>query len=400
MSSLIFPTIPGLAPKSTRAPIDTTTVQTTRSGRELRALRTDRMRWRYRLSFQLRSASAWNELQSLESFIQRHAGRYDSFLWMDPEDSSVTTHGFGIGTGSATAFQLQRTRGGSWQDLLGTWDTYVGPRTNALKQSTTFSTWSLGGGVTLTQAVSIAPDGTVTGVRLNLASSGGGVYIHSPTFTGTAAVWTGSVYLRADVGNSADLGFYDGSTFATVTACSVQSGPGTASIVGGMGRIVGLSATAWTRVTFASTLTTAATWRFTVYPGAFGSATAGQHIQAWQAQAELGATATRPIATTTVGVAEWPTYWPNPAGGYEPVAEPDWDSVTITNDGVTSAPGSGWTPGTSGVVNFVSAPASSAELRWSGNFYKRVRLDTEEYDFDRIVSLLWELGSLDLITVI
>lgn len=111
MSSLLFPSsLPGLDATISREPYSDTSIQTTQSGRELRSTWWTYPRYRYKLTFSfLRSAAAYLEFQKVFGFVARHAGQFDSFLFQDPEDNAVTAHPFGVGTGSLTAYQLQRT---------------------------------------------------------------------------------------------------------------------------------------------------------------------------------------------------------------------------------------------------------------------------------------------------
>src|SRR3954469_943824 len=70
-------------------------------------------RTRYKIKIdRLRSDASFLEFQRLTNFYARHRGPLDSFLFSDPEDNAVTDHGFAIGNGVATSFQLQRTVGG------------------------------------------------------------------------------------------------------------------------------------------------------------------------------------------------------------------------------------------------------------------------------------------------
>jgi hypothetical protein len=111
VSSLVFPTLPGLTVLS-RERIDNASVYETASGKEQRVGRWAAPRYRYRLGFGsafLRSGASFLELQALEGFAARVRGRLDTFLWADPEDQTVTSHVFGVGNGSATVFQFQRS---------------------------------------------------------------------------------------------------------------------------------------------------------------------------------------------------------------------------------------------------------------------------------------------------
>lgn len=111
MSSLVLPSYPGLKVESDgdRSQSWGVRVFTSESGNEQRTLRQSRPRYRYRLQFMVRSTAAATEFQSLVGFLARHSGPYDSFLLQDPADYTLTAHPFGVGNGTATSFQLQRT---------------------------------------------------------------------------------------------------------------------------------------------------------------------------------------------------------------------------------------------------------------------------------------------------
>ena len=76
----------------------------------------------------LREATALQELQTIVGFFNARNGSYDSFLYTDPSDFSVSAQQFGTGTGTAAEFQLVRTYGGfiePVQNLNGSPSIYV-----------------------------------------------------------------------------------------------------------------------------------------------------------------------------------------------------------------------------------------------------------------------------------
>jgi hypothetical protein len=96
---------------------------------------------RFEVSFNvLRSDSSISsrsrELQRLFSLLGRAFGSLDSFLLTDPDDQSVTDHGFAVGDGATTGFQLQRTLGGDIIDAAGvTYRAQTKPYLNGFKNS-------------------------------------------------------------------------------------------------------------------------------------------------------------------------------------------------------------------------------------------------------------------------
>jgi uncharacterized protein (TIGR02217 family) len=123
MSSLVFPSLSGLDIDIQRSPIYSTEVQQSSNGLELRAAFWSYPRYKISLSFNfLRSASYWktsqNEWETLVGFLARMAANYDTFYFEMPDDyfvgtlaspTSTTSMPIGVGNGTTTAFQLQRT---------------------------------------------------------------------------------------------------------------------------------------------------------------------------------------------------------------------------------------------------------------------------------------------------
>jgi uncharacterized protein (TIGR02217 family) len=113
MSNNAFPTLPGLAWSRLKTPTFATKVQTSVSLRELRASFTPYPQWKWTLTYDiLRQNGSFTELSTLLGFFLARQGSFDSFLYTDPEDNAVSAQSFGVGDGTTTAFQLQRTFGG------------------------------------------------------------------------------------------------------------------------------------------------------------------------------------------------------------------------------------------------------------------------------------------------
>jgi uncharacterized protein (TIGR02217 family) len=112
MSNAVFPTLPGLTWNVRKEPTWKTKIQESVSGKELRAAWMSYPNWRFSLSYEVLRANALAELQSLVGFFNARAGAFDSFLYHDPDDNSVTNYQFGTGDGSTKDFQLVRSYGG------------------------------------------------------------------------------------------------------------------------------------------------------------------------------------------------------------------------------------------------------------------------------------------------
>ena len=162
MSQAVFPSLPGLTWDRERSPEWSTLLQTSVSGKETAVALWSYPRYTYgNLSYDvLRSAQAYAELQTLMGFFNQRQGRFDTFLYNDLDDNSITAQQIGVGDGVTTAFQLVRSYGG-WTDLIhdinGTPLVYV-----AGVQQT--SGWTLGstGIITFTAAPASSAAITVT----------------------------------------------------------------------------------------------------------------------------------------------------------------------------------------------------------------------------------------------
>ena len=114
MSNEVFPELAGLKWGVKRSPHFSTTVKESVGGREYRAMNRLYPSYHYRLAYEfLRDwRQGIDELRTLVGFFNARHGRFDSFLFDDPDDNYTENDTFGLGTGSTTAFQLARTFGG------------------------------------------------------------------------------------------------------------------------------------------------------------------------------------------------------------------------------------------------------------------------------------------------
>ena len=113
MSSSVYPTLPGLTWGLTRTPIWKTGKSETASGREFAVSYMTYPRYLYRLQYEfLRETGSFSELRTLVGFFNSMRGSFDSFLFLDPDDSVATNQQFGVGDGVTTRFQVTRSMGG------------------------------------------------------------------------------------------------------------------------------------------------------------------------------------------------------------------------------------------------------------------------------------------------
>jgi uncharacterized protein (TIGR02217 family) len=131
MSNAIFPTLPGLTWNITRQPEFSTKIQKAVSGRETRIASWNAPMYLFGLTYEFirdqagtqSPASPYDELRTLVGFFNSRMGSFQSFLYLDPTDNSITGQAFGVGDGVTTKFQLARSYGGfvePVQNLNGT----------------------------------------------------------------------------------------------------------------------------------------------------------------------------------------------------------------------------------------------------------------------------------------
>lgn len=173
MSNAVFPILPGLTWSTGKHPIFKTQVQEAISGRELRAAFQAYPIWSFSLTYEsLHGDLGTKELQTLLSFFLARRGMWDSFLYTDPDFSSVTDYQFGLGDGSTTKFQLLR-------EINGGGSAFVEPVQNvntitAIKKA----------GVTLDSPTDYSIDST------------GMVTFATPPGVAASLTWTGTYYYR------------------------------------------------------------------------------------------------------------------------------------------------------------------------------------------------------------
>lgn len=164
MSNAVLTLPPGLGWDSTREPLWDTVVKTSVSGREVRSANQSYPRWQYNCKFEvLRARTAFPEMQALAAFYNARSGAYDSWLFNDVDDNSVTLQQFGVGDGVTTQFQLVRSFGGYTEPV---WDVNSVPliyKSAVLQATPTNYTISAGGLVTFVVAPAAAAPLTWTG---------------------------------------------------------------------------------------------------------------------------------------------------------------------------------------------------------------------------------------------
>ena len=125
-----FPTLPGLAWSVHKAPKFATRVQTSISGRELRVLDQIYPIWTWTLTYDfLRDGTQWrtggpgvgtgyDELHTLMGFFLQQKGPFQTWLYDDLTDDSVTGGYLATGDGVTTTFQLIRFVTGGFNEPI------------------------------------------------------------------------------------------------------------------------------------------------------------------------------------------------------------------------------------------------------------------------------------------
>lgn len=146
MSNAVYPTLPGLTFGVIRSPQFKTDIRTTPSGREYRGAQMQYPLYKYTLTYEvLRDIPTAAEFRTLLGFYNQRQGSFDSFLFQDPDDYSVTAQVFGIGDGVTTQFQLVRTLGGSVEPVYDLVSGSYGVYKNGTLQTSGVSTNATGG---------------------------------------------------------------------------------------------------------------------------------------------------------------------------------------------------------------------------------------------------------------
>ena len=170
MGNSVFPELLGLEWPVIRTPTFQTIIHRSVSGRELRASFQQYPIYNIRLSYEFLTAS---DHRKLVGFYLARQGSFDSFLFTDPEDNSVTDMMFGEGNGSSRSFQIIRSQG------EGSGALFAEPVMN-IKTMT-----------------NVKVDGVIktSGTHYNITDTGLLTFTFTPS-NGAVLTWTGTFYYR------------------------------------------------------------------------------------------------------------------------------------------------------------------------------------------------------------
>lgn len=106
----IFPLLVGQSFLTGKAPIWSTSIATSASGRERRQQRWSYPRWQIKCAYEvIFDEPSLPELQKMFAFFNMQAGRAGEFGFLDPGDNSADNEVFATGDGATTTFQIKRT---------------------------------------------------------------------------------------------------------------------------------------------------------------------------------------------------------------------------------------------------------------------------------------------------
>ena len=112
MSNAVFPSLPGLAWSVGKTPEFSSIVKTAVNGAETRIALWSSPRWHFKLKYELLRDDATAELKTLAGFFLQRQGQFDSFLYVDPDDNTVSGQILGQGDGNTKSFTCLRNFGG------------------------------------------------------------------------------------------------------------------------------------------------------------------------------------------------------------------------------------------------------------------------------------------------
>lgn len=193
MSNVLFTPPPFLAWSVFKIPQLNTIVQTATSGKTTRAQLWSNPVWTFKLTWDaikdLNATPA--DIDLLMDFFLSRAGSFDTFLFTDPSDFTVTTQNFGTGDGSTTSFQLTRNLATGFaesiQNVNGSPSIFIsgalqtGPSSHPF-DSSPFDPNVFDTGAALAPAYTIGPTGIITFTVAPIPNA--------------ALTWTGSFYYR------------------------------------------------------------------------------------------------------------------------------------------------------------------------------------------------------------
>lgn len=365
MSNAVYPSFPGIRPVVARVPIaPPVDVRTTPSQREYRARDATLPRYRYSVSYEvLRSSAAYPELQALVGFFNARGGRFDSFLFDDEDDNTITDQVFGIGDGSTTAWQAVRSFGGFVEPV----DAFNGhplvlvnsaPATNQLPNSQFDLDTDSNGIADNWPTYSAGSAGTVTRAQVAGYSSANATRVSASALGSTGADRAGTnsaVRFAVSVGASYTVSARLRDSNNCVPVLRISWYDAASAFLSGSDSSFASSGATWTlrTATFVAPAGAVAAQVFV-----WVQAATGGPVAAWLELDRIKAEASAVATNHSIHLA-------------------------AVADG-------------SGVITFREPPGVGEVLSVSGKFYRRVRFERDELDVERFLQELWESRRVEL----
>ncbi len=129
MSQLVFPTLQGKTWNIIKTPQWNTIKSTAQSGMENRIKLWSYPKYQIDLEYSFLTTKLYsgsltaNDLENIISFYNSVGGSYDDFLYLDPQENSVSDQLIGVANNSATQFQLKRSVGTWSEPVFGYYNT-------------------------------------------------------------------------------------------------------------------------------------------------------------------------------------------------------------------------------------------------------------------------------------
>lgn len=412
MSGLVYPAnLPGLTWDSTRTPVFNTGIQQALSSKESAIAYQQYPVMEWELQYELlRDYTTPSDIKALVGLFMAVGGKYDSFLYTDPEFNSVIHMPYAITDGSTLSFQLtatyQNSGGPGGAELIQNCNPqnmeiqrygplieypFPAPRTQYVLRSQDFTNaaWTKNN-LTAAVATQAAPDGTFTANVLNDNTTSSVAHDVSQNcsgataagiYTGSVFIWSGATECRyiyiilqdAIVGDLA-IAVFDKNT-GTVVSTSFTGVTSWSLLAAQMSVSTTVSGSAWYRISLTATKATANSITMYVRPSssAVSSIYAGSSGTAagvvWGAQLEKAA-----VVQPAGSLSTFPTmYLPTVAAT---VTQQDWVGI-----------------GPTGIMSFTGANLASIagiQLLWSGSFFYRVRFDDDSMTSTQFMKQFWE----------
>jgi hypothetical protein len=392
MSDAIYPAMRGLTWPVKRTVEWNSTVQQSSSGKEVLLSSWQAPIWHWELIYEYLpdSGTPPTDYRTLVDFFSARQGKFDSFLYLDPDDNSVTNQVFGTGDAANTVFQLTRTLASGfpepiqninvltsisvndWQDIKQMVATSI---TNMAIHSQVFDGYA--GAALVVANTDVAPDGTTTASNISDASIS--VFLarsQSWTVPANGSSYCFSIYVKktSSATNSfgVNISYSGGSTTSATPRLNTNTGNiwlggcsfGGATDCGAFWRFWGVKANNSTNTTLTVSIQPAPGLNVGANPDTSDDSTVTGAAVIWGLQVELGTSYTRYIATTTV-------------------------AVTVTDYTLT----------VTGQVVFLVAPALGAALTWTGTYFWRCRFEEDLQDFEQFMATIWEAKTVKIKSV-